>query len=63
MPRVGRASRPRQSIRPNMALKSAQQRPGAVFQKFGVEGRNAATLRALEVLRRPSSVRRPPPDN
>jgi hypothetical protein len=46
-----------------MALKSAQQRPGAVFQKFGVEGRNAATLRALEVLRRPSSVRRPPPDN
>ena len=33
-----------------MSEKTAKQHLGSVFQKLGVEGRNAATLRALEVL-------------
>ena len=36
-----------------MSEKTVKQHLGVVFQKLGVEGRNAATLRALEVLSRP----------
>ena len=35
-----------------MSEKTVKQHLGVVFQKLGVEGRNAATLRALEVLNR-----------
>ena len=37
-----------------MSEKTAKQHLGSVFQKLGVEGRNAATVRALEVLSMPS---------
>jgi DNA-binding NarL/FixJ family response regulator len=36
-----------------MSEKTVKQHLGSVFQKLGVEGRNAATLRALEVLSNP----------
>ena len=36
-----------------MSEKTVKQHLGSVFQKLGVEGRNAATLRALEVLSGP----------
>ena len=39
-----------------MSEKTVKQHMGVVFQKLGVEGRNAATVRALEVLSR-SAVR------
>lgn len=38
-----------------MSEKTAKQHLGSVFQKIGVEGRNAATVRALEVLSRPKA--------
>jgi len=34
----------------SMAEKTVKQHLGSVFQKIGVEGRNAATIRALEIL-------------
>ncbi|MBP7949086.1 MAG: response regulator transcription factor [Verrucomicrobiales bacterium] len=37
----------------NMSEKTAKQHLGSVFQKLGVESRNAASLRALEILGRP----------
>ena len=37
-----------------MGEKTVKQHLGSVFQKIGVEGRNAATLAALEVLSRPA---------
>lgn len=37
-----------------MSEKTVKQHLGSVFQKLGVEGRNAATLRALEVLSQPA---------
>lgn len=41
-----------------MSEKTVKQHLGVVFQKLGVEGRNAATLRALEVLSDPAAIRR-----
>jgi DNA-binding NarL/FixJ family response regulator len=38
-----------------MSEKTAKQHLGSVFQKLGVEGRNAATVRALEVLSSPAA--------
>jgi DNA-binding NarL/FixJ family response regulator len=40
-----------------MSEKTVKQHLGSVFQKIGVESRNAATLRALEILGNPSKVR------
>ena len=37
-----------------MSEKTVKQHMGVVFQKLGVEGRNAATIRALEILSRPA---------
>jgi DNA-binding NarL/FixJ family response regulator len=44
-----------------MSEKTVKQHMGSIFQKLGVEGRNAASLRALEVLSQPGAngVKRP----
>jgi DNA-binding NarL/FixJ family response regulator len=38
----------------NMAEKTVKKHMGSIFEKLGVEGRNAASLRALEVLNGPN---------
>lgn len=38
-----------------MSDKTVKQHMGSIFQKMGVEGRNAASLRAVEILSKPSS--------
>lgn len=40
----------------DMSEKTVKQHLGSVFQKIGVEGRNAATIRALEVLSGPKKA-------
>ena len=42
-----------------MSEKTVKQHAGSVFQKLGVDGRNAATLRALEILSGPGTGGRP----
>jgi len=39
-----------------MSDKTVKQHMGSIFQKMGVEGRNAASLRAVEVLNKPSAI-------
>ena len=41
-----------------MSDKTVKQHMGSIFQKMGVEGRNAASLRAVEVLGKTSSMQR-----
>jgi DNA-binding NarL/FixJ family response regulator len=41
-----------------MSDKTVKQHMGSIFQKMGVEGRNAASLRAVEVLNKPSTIPR-----
>jgi DNA-binding NarL/FixJ family response regulator len=45
----------------NMAEKTVKKHMGHIFEKLGVEGRNAATVRALEVLSAPPADRHPKP--
>lgn len=40
-----------------MSDKTVKQHMGSIFQKLGVEGRNAASLRAVEILSRPPGAR------